>query len=217
MSNTKGDIKALVSGIKAAFAAFAGSKEQKFGSSELADKSGTLQWEGDAPNVGMTIMVVPADGSEPIPAPDGEYVLPETGDTLKVEAGVIAAVVPAQATETNPAANEGMSANPAGTPAPTAKEIVERVEKVSKFSDEEIETRFKALEENLKTVTEYNATLKAESDELKQKFAAFGKQVADTLEAYGEQPQTTTTTTQNFRNESTPAKEDLREKLTFHC
>jgi archaellum component FlaC len=216
MSNKKGDFKAMFRDIAKVISNFKGdtTTEQKFGQSVLADGT-KLEWEGDEPKPGVPIMAMTPEGTL-APAPDGEYVLPETNTTVKVEGGVIASAVPAQATPepTNPAANEGMGS--AAPVAPTAKEIVERVEKVSKFM-EEFEQKFTAMEKNISGLSEELANVKKENEALKEKNESISKFASDlqkTIEEFGEQPQENTELPENFRNE-TPAKEDITSKLTF--
>lgn len=213
MSTNKGDLKKLWAGIAQAFKDFKG-EPQKFGSSKLADGSTTLQWEGEEPMPGMAVMAVGPDGSS-APCPDGEYVLPETGTTIKVEGGVITTAVPAQAQEegANPAANQGMSDDAISK---QAKEIVERVEKVSKFM-ETAEARFASMEKLISDQAEVIATQKKENDALNEKVLKFTEQVTKTIEEYGEQPQEQGEKEQNFRNEEKP-KESLEEfrKRTFN-
>lgn len=212
----KGDIKALFGGIAQAFKNFKG-EEIKFGKSTLADGT-MLHWEGDEPMPGMAVTAMPPDGSSaPAPAPDGEYVLPETGTTVKCEGGVIASVVPAASADENKpenkAANNAMSDNLTAQ----AKEIVERVEKVSKFAADS-EVRFSSMEESIKTLSESLAISQKENEAYKLKMESFSKQITETIEAYGEEPQDTEKKELNFREEKDTNKKEADEivsKLSF--
>lgn len=219
MSENKADFKTAFSKLKEAAQAFkeAMTPKQKFGKSMLADGT-QIEWEGEEPMPGMPVMAVTAEGSAP--APDGEYTLPENGTVITVEAGVIVTVTPAAAAEgaevENQAANTGMSGQPM-TPA-TAKEITERIEKVSKFATEETE----ALKQNLTAITETFAAfkvefeaVKAENVALKNEMITFSKVVSDTLDEFGEQPQVQEEKKQNFRDENKPVEtiEEWRKRM----
>lgn len=211
MSEAKKDFKAALSKLKEAAMAFKDAMTpQKFGKSMLADGT-TLEWEGDEPMPGMSAMVSGADGVQ-VPAPDGEYTLPETGMVITCEAGVIATVTPAAAQEDpaapveNKAANTGMESQGTMSPA-VAKEITERIEKVSKFATEETE----AIKTNLTEMSETFAAfkvefeaVKSENASLKDQLMSFSKVVSDAINELGEQPQDKNETEQNFRNESKP-------------
>lgn len=213
MSDSKKDFKAALSKLKEAAIAFKDAMTpQKFGKSTLADGT-IMEWEGDEPMPGMPAMVMGADGA-PVPAPDGEYTLPETGTVVTVEAGVIATVTPSAAAADpeapldNKAANTGMSEATSMSPA-QAKEITERIEKVSKFQ-EEAEQRFAALEKLISDQSEVIAFQKTENESLKNELVTFSKIVSDSLNELGEQPQEVKEVEQNFRNENKP-EESIQE------
>jgi hypothetical protein len=206
MSESKKDFKTALSKLKEAAIAFKEAMTpQKFGKSVLADGT-QLEWEGEEPMVGMPAMAIAADGTS-APAPDGEYTLPENGTVITIEGGNIATVTPAAAASdpnapANPAANEGMSEATPMTPA-QAKEITERIEKVSKFM-EDAEVRFSNMEKLISDQAEVIAAQKKENEDLNTKLVTFSKQVTETLEQIGEEPQEKGKQEMNFRNENKP-------------
>lgn len=212
----KKDFKTALAKLKEAAIAFKEAmtpqSAQKFGSSVLADGT-QLQWEGEEPMVGVAVMAVAPDGTA-APAPDGEYSLPENGTVLVVEGGVIATVTPAAAASeeapANPAANQDMNAAPM-TQA-QAKEITERIEKVSKFQ-EETEQRFASMEKLISDQAEVIAAQKTENESLKNQMVAFSNQVSETLAEMGEEPQNKEEVKQNFRNEENPLTKEA-DKIT---
>ena len=216
MSDSKKDFKAALSKLKDAAIAFKDAMTpQKFGKSTLADGT-IMEWEGDEPMPGMPAMVMGADGA-PVPAPDGEYTLPENGTVVTVEAGVIATVTPSAAVEDaapldNKAANTGMESQGTMSPA-VAKEITERIEKVSKFATEEteaIKTNLTAMSETFAAFKVEFEAVKAENVSLKEQLMSFSKVVSDAINELGEQPQDKNESEQNFRNENKP-EESIQE------
>lgn len=78
-------------------------KSKKFAKVTTADGK-TLEYDGDTPVVGASIMVAGADGGN-IPAPDGEYTL-EDGTILVVGAGVITDIKAPQGQAATPPAGD---------------------------------------------------------------------------------------------------------------
>jgi hypothetical protein len=212
MSESKKDFSAVLSKLKEAAIAFkAAMTPQKFGNSVLADGT-EIEWEGEEPMVGIPVMVSTPEGY--MPAPNGEYTLPENGTVLVIEAGVITTVTPAQATPeeaapTNPAANTGMESQGASMSPAQAKEITERIEKVSKFMEDATE-RFASMEKMIADQSEVIATQKTENEALKSELLNFSKIVSDSLAEIGDQPQDTKEVEHNFRNEN-KGKESIEE------
>lgn len=214
MSNTNVEVpKSFIELMKQAFKSLVSSPEPiKFGSATLEDGS-VIQWEGDQPMPGTPITTVTPDG-QTAPVPDGTYTNPADGMQIVVEGGVIASVVPANATDPNAnqsaTANEGMS-DPNATVTASAKEITKRIEEIHKFAEDEIT----ALKENLKTLSENFAsakdeaeTLKKENTELKESFVKFAEQATKAIETLGEQPQVTPVVPVVFREEQKQIETD---------
>jgi len=217
MSESKKDFKVVLSKLKEAAIAFkAAMTPMKFGSSVLADGT-EIEWEGEEPMPAMPINASLPDGTY-APLPDGEYTLPENGTVITVEGGVIATVTPAAATPendvpSNPVANTGMDNQGASMTPTQAKEITERIEKVSKFATDETEAIKKNITELSETIAQFKAeyeTLKSENDKLKNELLGFSKVVSDAIAEIGDQPQDNTVVEQNFRNEAKP-KESIEE------
>jgi len=217
MSKSKEDFKVVLSKLKEAAIAFkAAMTPMKFGSSVLADGT-VIEWEGEEPMPAMKINAVLPDGTY-APLPDGEITLPENGTVITVEGGVIATVTPAaaapeNAVPANPVANTGMENQGASMTPTQAKEITERIEKVSKFATDETEAIKKNITELSETIAQFKAeyeTLKSENDKLKNELLGFSKVVSDAIAEIGDQPQDNTVVEQNFRNEAKP-KESIEE------
>ena len=217
MSESKKDFKTALSKLKEAAIAFKEAMTpMKFGSSVLADGT-AIEWEGEEPMPAMPVNAALPDGTY-APLPDGEYTLPENGTVITVEGGVIATVTPAAATPdanapSNPVANTGMENQGASMTPTQAKEITERIEKVSKFATDETEAIKNNITELSETIAQFKAeyeTLKSENDKLKNELLGFSKVVSDAIAEIGDQPQDNTVVEQNFRNEAKP-KESIEE------
>ena len=101
-----------------------------------------------------------------------------------------------------------------GTMSPAvAKEITERIEKVSKFATEEteaIKTNLTAMSETFAAFKVEFEAVKAENVSLKEQLMSFSKVVSDAINELGEQPQDKNESEQNFRNENKP-EESIQE------
>lgn len=146
---------------------------QKFMDAKLKD--GTIvSWEGDAPAMGLPIMVVDEAGNK-LPAPDGEHEL-EDGTVIVVSGGMIVEVKPSA--EAAPAAEEGMGDDKpqgAGITASQAKTIIESVIKETVFTNQEYLNKISALE---KSNSELKAELESQRSLLKETFSLVEK-IAD--------------------------------------
>lgn len=207
----------LLKALKEVFAEEKQTIETKFGTATLPDST-VIKWEGDIPMPGQPVTVVGADGVE-TPVPDGEYIF-EDGAKLVTQAGLCVEFIPAQAnTPEEPAApattpNEAMSE---GSTTAVAKEVIERVERVQKFAEDEID----ALKKNLTTLSESfaaiqkeNETLKSEYKSVSEKFAAATKAVEDAIAEDGDKPQTKKEVIENFRtDEKKETIEEIRKRI----
>lgn len=223
MAINQDTIKKFAEQMKAAFAVFKdeqenndNTNEQKFGKAMLPDGS-VLVWEGE-PAIGTQVMVETPEGN--VPAASGEYTL-EDGTVITIVDGVITEIeAPANEGEDANAGNgEGAApaqdmANDLNPPQTTPKEVIERVEKVQRFAEDEI----KALRENFTAMSEEVATLKSQNEEL-SKFRAqmltFNESVAKAIEDLGDAPQVESKKEQNFRVESAKKEtiEEIRARL----
>jgi len=115
--------------------------KEKFEELMLVDGTTKITVEPDL-NVGSAIALYAADGT-PIPAPIGEYEL-QDGKIIVVEQdGIIAAI-------NEVAPEEDLGAAPApGSPEAKVKELIERIETVSKYA-ETVSGEFKKQNEDLK-------------------------------------------------------------------
>ena len=180
--------------------------EVKFGTAILPDGN-TLKWEGDEPMVNSPIMVVNPENGEEIPVADGEYTL-EDGRVIVAVGGVITEIKEAEAAA-EPEVETDMNDN-ASTQSTVAapKEVIERVEKVQKFAEEEINAlkeNFKNLVEELSATKQENEDIKKENVSLRNQFSAFSKVVTEAINELGNEPQKPVKKEQNFRTEKTQA------------
>lgn len=190
-------------------------KEQKFGKAMLPDGS-VLVWEGE-PAIGTPVNVETPEGV--VPAASGEYTL-EDGTVITIVDGVISELqAPAEEGEEANAGSD--AAAPAqdmngDTTAPqtTPKEVIERVEKVQRFAEDEI----KVLRDNFAAMSEEVATLKNQNEELSKfrtQMLTFNESVAKAIEDLGDAPQVSEKKEQNFRVETKEKEsiEDVRKRL----
>lgn len=195
-------VEGFMSGFKKLLTETFGTK-QNFKEAKLTD--GTIvAYEGDMPMEGMEIYVIPSDGSEKLPAPDGVHTL-EDGTQIEVVAGKITKVVAAA-----PMSTEKPSASVPETEA-AAKRIVESTIKETVFTKDEVtklvtdlKSDFSAQLESVKkesttaieTLTSANealtkevATAKAEAEKVKTQFSAFATETAKLIQEFGGAPQ----------------------------
>src|SRR3990167_4959790 len=83
-------VEGFMSGFKKLLVETFGAK-QNFKEAKLKDGT-VIYYEGDMPMEGLEVWVIPTDGSEKLPAPDGVHAL-EDGTQLEVVAGKITKVV----------------------------------------------------------------------------------------------------------------------------
>ena len=172
---------------------------------EVKLKDGTvIYYEGDMPVEGLEVWVIPSDGTEKLPAPDGVHVL-EDGSQLEVVAGKITKVVPMEEmkkAETAPTLPETEAA---------AKRIVESTIKETVFSKEEVtseikkatdafaaqfEAHKKETDKAIETFASANEALTkalgtalAETETVKNQFSKFSTDTLAILAEFGGQPQ----------------------------
>lgn len=176
---------------------------QKFAEAKLKDGT-VIYYEGEAPVEGMEVWVIPSDGSEKLPAPDGVHAL-EDGMQIEVVGGKIVKIAA-------PAAMEDTPTTPQNLPATEVEAIAKRV--IESTVKETVYSAIKPLEENLKsatesfaafkvesektiealraeskTLTEAVAAAKAEAAEVKAKFSAFSAETQKLFAQYGAKPQ----------------------------
>jgi hypothetical protein len=211
---------------------------QKF--SEVKLKDGTqISYDGEMPVVGMPVMVIPSDGTAPIPPADGVLIC-EDGTEIEVKDGVIMNVKPV-ATATPPAPNEMGDKTPVTEQA--AKRLIESHVKETVYSKTEVDEAIKknseeitkALEEKFTAMNSLNETLKKEVADSKaeaakissefEKHKAFAAELKTALAEYGTKPQVTETEEEKkkkaeaFQRENKPAKqltpEEFRKKYNL--
>lgn len=205
MAETKVDPKkvdGLMDKIKNLIATF-GAKET-FMEAKLKDGT-VIYYEGDMPMEGMDVWVIPSDGTEKLPAPDGVHVL-EDGSQLEVVGGKIVKVAPVE----EMAAPDSPAATLPETEA-AAKRIVESTIKETVFSKEEVTSEIKkatdafalqfeahkkettdsiaAMTSANEALTKELATAKAETETVKNQFSKFSTDTLAILAEFGGQPQ----------------------------
>ncbi len=176
--------------------------KQNFAEAKLKDGT-VIYYEGDMPVEGLEVWVMPSDGSEKLPAPDGVHVM-EDGTQLEVVAGKITKVVAAA-----PMSTETPTASVPETEA-AAKRIVESTIKETVFTKDEVtklvtdlkaeftaqfEAHKKESTTSIETLTSANealtkevATAKAEAEKVKTQFSAFATETAKLIEEFGGKP-----------------------------
>lgn len=189
--------KKLYEGYNKVVAAIFG--EHKFKEAKLKDGT-TVTYDGDMPTDGMEIWVIPADGGENMPAPDGVHEL-EDGTQVEVVGGKIVKVK----------AVEVMDDVKPSTSVPEteakAKRLIESVVKETVYSKQEVEEKLKAIadgfeaykadtEKTLSAFKSENETLtkalgeaKAEAATVKANFSKFSTETLAMLKEFGGEPQ----------------------------
>ena len=216
MAINQDTIKKFAEQMKSAFAVFkdeqVNTNEQEFGKAVLPDGS-VLVWEGE-PMIGTPVNVETPEGL--VPAASGEYTL-EDGTVITIVDGFITEIEAPEMQEPNneevvaPVAPEGMSEETSQT---TPKEVIERVEKVQRFTEDEV----KALKDNITALSEVVANLTKQNEELSKfrtQMLAFNESVAKAIEDLGDAPQVETKKEQNFRVEekAKPSIEEIRARI----
>lgn len=187
-------------------------KDVKWQFADVTLVDGTVvTYDGDMPMVGVPIYVIPSDGTDNLPAPDGVLTF-EDGTEVEVVGGIITSVEAAE-----PIAPVAPVTAPVGamenlTPATeqAAKRLIESHVKETVFSKAEVTEMFashKAEFETLKTelaavlsanesltielgkVSAANELVKAETEKL----TSFSKQLPELLAEFGATPQVTET------------------------
>jgi hypothetical protein len=189
-------LKTFTAKLKEAFAAFKPEEvatEQTFGMATLPDGS-ILKWDGE-PAVGTPVMVETAEGDAP--ATDGEYTL-EDMTTIVIVGGVIAEIKKVES-EVEVETPEAV-APVAPAEMPMAKEVIERVEKVQKFAEDELA----AIKSNITAMSEQVSLMVAQNEEIKkfkEQFSAFQSSVTKAIDELGDAPQNSEPVRKEFRNE----------------
>ena len=142
----------LISEFKAIF-----KKEVKMAQVKTADNAITLEFDGDMPTVGGVISIVTADGN--IPAPIGDYELADGTVIAVAEVGVIAEV----ATKAEEQAPEEQMATPPSVP--DVSDLKQAISSMLIKFNEDLETRFSAIETKLSAQVKENEALKVELSE----------------------------------------------------
>ena len=132
-------------------------KEVKLSEVKTEDGSTTLHFEGDMPMVGGVLHIVTADGD--IPAPIGEYFLADGNVITVSEVGVIAEV----GTKQEEQAPEEQMATPPSVP--DVSDLKQAISSMLIKFNEDIETRFSAIETKLSAQVKENEALKVELSE----------------------------------------------------
>lgn len=219
MAINQDTIKKFAEQMKSAFAVFkdeqVNTNEQAFGKAVLPDGS-VLVWEGE-PAIGTPVNVETPEGL--VPAASGEYTL-EDGTVITIVDGFITEIeAPAEDGEQPNAGSE--EAAPAqdmngdtNAPQTTPKEVIERVEKVQRFTEDEV----KALKDNITALSETVGTLTSQLTELSKfrtQMLTFNESVTKAIEELGDAPQATEKKEENFRHEETRKEtiEEIRARL----
>jgi len=192
-------LKTFTAKLKEAFAAFKPEEvttEETFGMATLPDGS-ILKWDGE-PAVGTPVMVETAEGD--VPAADGEYTL-EDMTTIVIVGGVIAEIKKVES-EVEVETPEAIAPVAPVAPAemPMAKEVIERVEKVQKFAEDELA----AIKSNITAMSEQVSLMVAQNEEIKkfkEQFSAFQSSVTKAIDELGDAPQNSEPVRNEFRNE----------------
>jgi len=145
-----------------------------FADAKLQDGT-MITYDGDTPMVGMPIMVLPSDGTAPIPAPDGVMVV-EDGSEIEVKNGVIVSVEPVedmsqenidQNTPPDPNKKNIQMDNKTPVTEQAAKRLIESHVKETVFSKTEVDEKLKAFTTEFETLKTEFADLKKSSDAIK--------------------------------------------------
>lgn len=193
----KGKVEKFMESFKKLIQEFA--SPQKFKEAKLKDGT-TVTYDGDMPMERMEIWVIPAEGGDNLPAPDGVHEL-EDGTQVEVVAGKITKVV----------APAAMSTPPVATAVPeteaVAKRLIESHVKETVYSKQEVEDKLKAIadgfetyksetEKTLSAFKSENETLtkalgeaKAETATVKANFSKFSTETLAMLKEFGGEPQ----------------------------
>lgn len=214
MAINQDTIKKFAEQMKSAFAVFkdeqVNTNEQAFGKAVLPDGS-VLVWEGE-PAIGTPVNVETPEGL--VPAASGEYTL-EDGTVITIVDGFITEIeAPTEEGEQPNAGSEEAAPTQdmngdTNAPQTTPKEVIERVEKVQRFTEDEV----KALKDNITALSEVVANLTKQNEELSKfrtQMLAFNESVAKAIEDLGDAPQVETKKEQNFRVEE-KAKQSIEE------
>lgn len=165
---------------------------QKF--ADVKTKDGAmLRYEGDMPMEGMDIVLVPSDGTDPIPPADGVVTL-EDGTQLEIVGGKIVKV----------AAPEVMDA--VSPTEAAAKRVIESVVKETQYSREEVDAMFEAMKKETsesftalrsenETLTKALATATANAEQVTKKFDEFRAATEKLITEFGTTPQVAVTET----------------------
>lgn len=131
-------------------------KDVKMAQVKTADSALTLEFDGDVPMLGGNISLVTADGN--IPAPIGDYELADGTVITVAEVGVIAEV----ATKAEEQAPEEQMATPS---VPDVSDLKQAISSMLIKFNEDLETRFSAIETKLSAQIKENEALKVELSE----------------------------------------------------
>lgn len=172
---------------------------------EVKLKDGTvIAYDGDMPMEGMEVWVIPSDGTDKLPAPDGVLVL-EDGSQIEVVAGKITKVAPAEAMKTDAGTTQSIPETEAA-----AKRIVESTIKETVFTKDEVTAKIKEVTDSFtaqfdahkkestdsitaltsanEALTKELATAKAETETVKNQFSKFSTDTLEILKEFGGQP-----------------------------
>lgn len=198
-------VEGFMAGFKKLLTETFGAK-QNFKEAKLKDGT-VIYYEGDMPVEGLEVWVIPTDGTDKLPAPDGVHTL-EDGTQLEVVAGKITKVVAAA-----PMSTEAPTDTPTVVPATeaAAKRIVESTIKETVFTKEEVDAKINAVtdafnekfeahkketETTISTLTKANenltkevATSKAETEKFRNQLNTFVADTTKLIGEYGAQPE----------------------------
>ena len=130
-------------------------KDVKMAQVKTADNALTLEFDGDMPMLGGVLSLVTADGN--IPAPIGDYELADGTVITVAEVGLIAEV----ATK----AEEDAEAQMATPSVPDVSDLKQAISSMLIKFNEDLETRFSAIETKLSAQVKENEALKVELSE----------------------------------------------------
>lgn len=190
--------------------------EQKFKEVKTADGTAVIAYEGETPEVGMSVVAIV--NGEKLAVPDGIHSL-EDGSKMETKDSFIVAVTPGEAKpeeKPNPAEVPAKSETPPAS-APMPMKEVETLIKERHFEEmkpvnekiAELEAKNTALSNENKSLTETVGALQASVETLTEKFGKYEKFSAD-VEALLNKPQEEVKPVEKqFQNEEKP-----KEKLT---
>jgi hypothetical protein len=142
--------------------------DAKFLDAELKDGT-KIQIEGEVIEIGKKVKVIPADGSEPMEAPNGTFELAD-GSKIVVEGGLITEVIPAA---------------PADAPVENSED---EFKKQTAKSISDLQTEFKELKETLNAVRKEKRELESKMAEDKKSEVEFKKELFSLIEKVLEVP-----------------------------